>query len=168
MHLAALGGGAADGVRGHLPRLVLVVLAGGRPSGAGMGSPSLRASLCFLGFGSGHARSAVALASRALLPSFRSLILLAPPGGCTLKATGRMKKKIFCTIPQDLIKDPLLYTLGNRFNVVPNIRGASVTDEIALLSLELEGEDQDVHNAVDFLMESGVKVEELRDSDDED
>lgn len=79
-----------------------------------------------------------------------------------------MKKKIFCTIPQDLIKDPLLYTLGNRFNVVPNIRGASVTDEIALLSLELEGEDQDVHNAVDFLMESGVKVEELRDSDDED
>lgn len=78
---------------------------------------------------------------------------------------GFMKRKIFCTIPQDLIKDPILYTLGNRFNVVPNIRGASVTDEIALLALELEGEEKDLDDAVEFLKERGVKVEDLKDKD---
>lgn len=72
-----------------------------------------------------------------------------------------MKKRIFCTIPQDLIKQPLLFSLVQRFSVVPNIRGASVTDTIAILSLELEGEEKHVAEAVTFLREEGVQVEEL-------
>jgi len=72
-----------------------------------------------------------------------------------------MKRKIFCTIPQDLIKDPILYALGTKFNVVPNIRGASVTDEIALLALELEGAEADVAAAIEYLKERQVKIEDL-------
>jgi ABC-type methionine transport system ATPase subunit len=72
-----------------------------------------------------------------------------------------MKRKIFCTFPQALIKEPLLFTLGTRFQVVPNIRGASVTEEMAILSLELEGEAASVQAAVDYLSEAGVKVEEM-------
>lgn len=74
-----------------------------------------------------------------------------------------MKRKIFCTFPQALIKEPLLFTLGTRFQVVPNIRGASVTEEMAILSLELEGEPASIQAAVDYLSESGVKVEEMED-----
>lgn len=74
-----------------------------------------------------------------------------------------MKRKIFCTFPQALIKEPLLFTLGNRFQVVPNIRGASVTEEMAILSLELEGEQAAIQGAIDYLSEKGVKVEELDD-----
>ncbi len=76
-----------------------------------------------------------------------------------------MKRRIFCTFPQALIKEPLLFTLGNRFQIVPNIRGASVTEELAILSLELEGDDASVQAAVDYLMEQGVQVEIL--SEDE-
>lgn len=72
-----------------------------------------------------------------------------------------MKRKIFCTIPQDLIEEPLLYTLGKSFRVVPNIRGASVTHEIALLALELEGEEPEIRSAIQFLLDRGVKVEDL-------
>lgn len=75
-----------------------------------------------------------------------------------------MKRRIFCTIPQDQIKEPLLYSLGNQFKVVPNIRGASVTDEIALLSLDLEGEVAEIDKAIRFLRERNVKVEELADA----
>ena len=74
-----------------------------------------------------------------------------------------MKRQVFCTIPQDLIKEPLLFTLGTKFQVVPNIRGASVTDEIAILSLEIEGEVEGIDAAVDFLREKGVKVELIPD-----
>ncbi len=38
-----------------------------------------------------------------------------------------MKIKIYCTFPQVIIREPLLYNLGRNFNVIPNIRGASVT-----------------------------------------
>jgi len=71
-----------------------------------------------------------------------------------------MKRTIFCTVPQQLIQEPLLFRLGNQFHVVPNLRGASVTDEIAILSLELDGEKDDVAAAIRYLVEKGVQVEE--------
>lgn len=74
-----------------------------------------------------------------------------------------MKRRIYCTIPQDQIKEPILYQLGNKFQVVPNIRGASVTDEIALLSLELEGAEREIGNAIQWLRERGITVDELSD-----
>jgi ABC-type methionine transport system ATPase subunit len=77
-----------------------------------------------------------------------------------------MKRKLFCTIPQKLIQQPLLFTLVNRFKVVPNIRGASVTETIAILSLELEGEDANVEEAVAYLKEEGVQVETLEDGEE--
>ena len=43
------------------------------------------------------------------------------------------------------------------------IRGASVTEEMAILSLELEGEAASIQAAVDYLAEAGVKVEEMED-----
>lgn len=77
-----------------------------------------------------------------------------------------MKRKLFCTIPQNLIKQPLLFTLVNRFQVVPNIRGASVTETIAILSLELEGDDAQVEEAVRYLKEEGVQVEDLEEGEE--
>ncbi|MGB0685933.1 MAG: NIL domain-containing protein [Planctomycetota bacterium] len=77
-----------------------------------------------------------------------------------------MKRKLFCTIPQKLIKQPLLFTLVNRFQVVPNIRGASVTETIAILSLELEGEDAQVEEAVRYLRDEGIQVEDLEDGEE--
>ncbi len=76
-----------------------------------------------------------------------------------------MKVRLFCTIPQKLIKQPLLFNLVNRFQVVPNIRGASVTETIAILSLEMEGEDAKVRDAVQFLRDEGVQVELLKDEE---
>ena len=74
-----------------------------------------------------------------------------------------VKKKVFLTFPQKLIKEPIVYNLGRTFPVVTNIRGASVTDEIALVALLLEGEEADVQRAIDYLVAKGVKVENLED-----
>jgi ABC-type methionine transport system ATPase subunit len=72
-----------------------------------------------------------------------------------------VKRKVFLTFPQRLIKEPIIYNLGKTFPVVTNIQGASVTDEIALVALLLEGETAEVDRAMKFLADRGVKVESL-------
>jgi ABC-type methionine transport system ATPase subunit len=70
-------------------------------------------------------------------------------------------QKVFLTFPQRLIKDPVLYDLVKRFDVKTNIRGASVTDEIALVALQIDGDEANIRASLDFLRSEGVTVELL-------
>ncbi len=70
---------------------------------------------------------------------------------------------IHCTFPKDLIHEPLLYNLGRDFGVVPNIRGATISDDIGLVYLDLEGNEAEIEKAVDYLKKRGVAVEEVTD-----
>ncbi len=69
--------------------------------------------------------------------------------------------RVFLTFPQRLIKEPIIYDIGQRFEIVTNIRGASVTDETALVALQLEGDQPEVDKAVEYMLDRGVKVESL-------
>ena len=73
-----------------------------------------------------------------------------------------MKRKIFLSFPQKILGVPLLYTLGRNFKVVPNIQGASISKDVALMALELDGDEAEVDRAIAFLREKGVDVELLR------
>ncbi len=76
-------------------------------------------------------------------------------------------RKFFCTFPQDLIAEPIIsHTLGERFGVVPNIRAASITDTMALVAVEIEGESDRIAEAVTYMRERGVKVEEITEGDE--
>ena len=71
-------------------------------------------------------------------------------------------RKFFCTFPQHLISEPIIsHTLGARFGVIPNIRAASITDTLALVAVEIEGEEPAIESSVAYLRERGVKVEEM-------
>ncbi len=70
-----------------------------------------------------------------------------------------MKRKVYLTFPQKLIREPLIYRVGHEFNVVTNIRCASVTDEIGVVGLELEGEPEEIGRAMEYLKSRGVLVE---------
>ncbi len=72
-----------------------------------------------------------------------------------------MKRKVFLTFPQQILGEPLLYTLGRDFRVVPNIQGASITKEIGLMALELDGAEEELDRAIEFLKTRGVQVEIL-------
>ncbi|MFT5290285.1 MAG: ABC-type methionine transport system ATPase subunit [Planctomycetota bacterium] len=72
-------------------------------------------------------------------------------------------RKYFCTFPQNLIKEPIItYTLNAKFGVKPNIRAASITETVAMVAVEIEGELDKIDKAVEFLRERGVKVEEIQ------
>jgi hypothetical protein len=75
-----------------------------------------------------------------------------------------MMRKYFCTFPQHLIREPIVsHTLGSKFGVIPNIRAASITDSMALVAVEIEGDAPAIERSVEYLRERGVKVEEMQD-----
>jgi transposase len=49
--------------------------------------------------------------------------------------------------------------VGKKFQIVTNVRQASITDEVGLVSLSLSGEREEIKKAISWLEEIGVKVE---------
>jgi hypothetical protein len=67
--------------------------------------------------------------------------------------------RLWLMLPPRLITRPILWELSKQFNVITNIRQASVTEEIGIVSLSLEGEHEEVTRAIAWLEEQGVKVD---------
>jgi ABC-type methionine transport system ATPase subunit len=70
-----------------------------------------------------------------------------------------MKKRVKLTFPQQLIKEPVIFTMAKQFNVMPNIRRARVTETLGEMILELEGDEEDLGKGLDWLREKGIQVE---------
>ncbi|PIE22731.1 MAG: FeS-binding protein [Planctomycetota bacterium] len=69
-------------------------------------------------------------------------------------------RKIYCAFPQEIIQEPLLYSIATQFSVVPNIRGASVREDEATMDLELEGDEQAIESVIEYLRKRGITVNE--------
>ena len=76
------------------------------------------------------------------------------------------RKKVFLSFPQKLVSEPILWQIGKDFNIVTNIRGASISEDVAHLALLLEGENEELDRAMKFLAERGVTVDRLEEADD--
>ncbi|MBI3818562.1 MAG: NIL domain-containing protein [Planctomycetes bacterium] len=73
-----------------------------------------------------------------------------------------MKKRIFCNFPPNLIKEPILsQSLPTMFSVKPNIRGAQISDDFAIVLVDIEGEDHNIDQAIQYLRTKGVNVKEV-------
>jgi len=72
---------------------------------------------------------------------------------------GRQQTRLWLMYPPKLIKEPLIWQLSQKFTVVTNIRQCSVTDEIGIVSLELDGPRADIKAAIKWLQKIGVSVE---------
>lgn len=71
------------------------------------------------------------------------------------------RKKFYLNYPQEVIKEPLIYLIGKNFNVITNIRSASISNDIGIIALEIEGESPEIEKAVKFLEDKGVTVEPI-------
>ena len=68
-------------------------------------------------------------------------------------------KRMKLTFSQDLIKEPVIFTMAKKFDVMPNIRRAKVTESVGEVVLELEGAQEKLEEGIAYLKERGVKVE---------
>jgi ABC-type methionine transport system ATPase subunit len=69
------------------------------------------------------------------------------------------KTRLWLMYPPKLITTPIVWQLSNQFKVVTNVRQASVTDEIGIVCLELEGKRADIKLSIKWLERMGIKVE---------
>ena len=70
-----------------------------------------------------------------------------------------MKMRIKLTFPQELVKEPVLFTIAKKFDIMPNIRRAKVTETVGEVVLELEGTEENINNGIEFMKQQGVDVE---------
>ena len=67
--------------------------------------------------------------------------------------------RLWLNCPTKLVTRPLIWELGQKFSVVTNVRQASVTEELGIVSLSLHGEAEEITRAIDWLVAEGVTVE---------
>ena len=75
----------------------------------------------------------------------------------------RKKKKFILTFPKELVREPWNYNLITRFDIIPNIVAGTISEDSAILGYEFDGDDAKVEEAVAYLREKGVQVEETED-----
>ena len=69
------------------------------------------------------------------------------------------KRQVMFTFPQELIREPIIYSLGQQFKIVTNIRLADVTENRGWVILELEGEEGDIEQGIAWVTSKGVRVD---------
>ena len=75
------------------------------------------------------------------------------------KSTSPTKRRLWLMYPPKLIQEPLIWQLGHKFKITTNIRQCSVTDEIGIVCLEVDGTREEVKAAIKWLEKIGVSVE---------
>jgi ABC-type methionine transport system ATPase subunit len=75
------------------------------------------------------------------------------------------KGRFHLTLPERLADEPVIHTLGTRFNLVTNIRRASIEERKAWIILELEGGEGAIEDALRWLAEQDVQAERIDDSE---
>ena len=69
------------------------------------------------------------------------------------------KRRVMLTFPQELLREPIIYNLGQQFNIVTNIYQADISESKGWTVIELEGEENNIDDAIAWATSRGVRVE---------
>ncbi|MFT7618170.1 MAG: ABC-type methionine transport system ATPase subunit [Planctomycetota bacterium] len=69
------------------------------------------------------------------------------------------KQRVFLGFSRAEKDSPILSTLTSRFGLVFSIFGATVNDEKQFVAIELDGDQEKIDEALNFLRGSGVDVD---------
>lgn len=81
------------------------------------------------------------------------------PAKKKLKAAKKIKRQITLVFPQNQIKEPAVFLMGQKYDLIPNIRRARVTETIGEMTLEVEGTETNLEKGIAYLKSRGIKVE---------
>jgi len=70
-------------------------------------------------------------------------------------------QRVKFTFMTELVKEPIIYRLGQEFNLVTNIRRADVREDMGWVVLELDGDDTEIQRGLDWVASTGVRVDPI-------
>ena len=68
------------------------------------------------------------------------------------------KRRVILTYSPELSSEPIVYTLGQQFNLVTNIHRADATEDRGWIELELEGAEKDIEAGIAWAISKGVRI----------
>ena len=71
----------------------------------------------------------------------------------------RETQRFWLTFDGESSRKPLIWEMSKKFEVIFNVRNASVTPTVGIIALELEGDRKVLKDAVAWLESNGVQVE---------
>ena len=70
-----------------------------------------------------------------------------------------VKKRVMFTFPEEAIREPIIYNLGQQFRVMTNIRSADISEDRGWAVVELEGEEKAIEEGIVWVTTKGVRVD---------
>lgn len=80
--------------------------------------------------------------------------------GKTLRSV-LVSKRLELDFPAKLVTKPFIYDLVKKFDLVPNIRRANITQKFGYIQLELTGDAIALDKGIAYLIKQGVRVEPI-------
>ena len=71
------------------------------------------------------------------------------------------KLRVTFTYPVDVVQEPVIWLLSQKFEVKTNIRRADVQENLGWVTLELEGEETVLQQWIEWVRSTGTEVELL-------
>ena len=69
------------------------------------------------------------------------------------------KRRVILSFPTELHSEPVIYNIGQQFNLVTNIYQAHLAEGKGWIILELEGKDEDIEAGIAWAISRGVRVD---------
>ncbi|MCZ7649422.1 MAG: NIL domain-containing protein [Planctomycetota bacterium] len=67
--------------------------------------------------------------------------------------------RAYLTFDEKTTTRPMIYELIKKFDVVPNIRTASCKEDMAIMSLSITGDEEEIDRACKWLRKEGVRID---------
>jgi NIL domain len=71
------------------------------------------------------------------------------------------RAKLHLTLPEHLVSVPVIHRLGSEFRLVTNIHRANLGEGGGWIILEVEGDDERIAEAIQWLVEQGLQVDRI-------
>ena len=68
------------------------------------------------------------------------------------------KRQVMFTFTPETSAEPIIYNIGQQFNILTNIHEADASEDRGWIVVELEGEDKDIEAGIAWVTSKGVRV----------
>lgn len=73
--------------------------------------------------------------------------------------SNNVRRKVYLTFPASKTKEAVICDMYDKYKIRFNIRNSSVTQEVGIIALELEGPEDKMNEALKYFESRGVLVE---------
>ena len=78
-----------------------------------------------------------------------------------MAAAKKASKRLELDFPAKMVTKPFIYDLVKKFDLVPNIRRANITQKFGYIQPELQGDAKKLDAGIAWLIKQGVGVEPI-------